>query len=414
MGAIGGLLGMAGGLGGTGFSTNAGTNALQLNESFKQNQGAMDAQGNLLGALQKQNGLQNQSNVYNQLQGVVSGQGPNPAQAQLAQATGANVANQAALMAGQRGAGANAGLMARQAAQQGAGIQQQAAGQGATMQAQQSMNALGQAGDMASTMAGNAIGQTNANVASQQNEQNILQNANSANNSIQGQLANTQIGNQGKLLGGLMNSGVSKVAGFAQGGPVQYLAVGGGAFSPQSMFTRTMNAQQVQTPTFTTPSYEFEKKEKKDSGPAPLGKDPKELSNNITGAAPTDLTSGSAISGGNAFVGADPITTPAAMPTSMAAAKGGKVPAMVSPGEKFLKPHEARAVADGKVSPKEVGEDIRGKAKVKGDSYKNDTVHKKLEPGGIVIPRSVMQSKDPAKGAADFVRSVMAKKKVKA
>ena len=142
MGAVGGLIGINGGNSGTGFSTPSGTNAAQLQTAYTGNQNALTSQQNLLNALQQQNGLGNQTNVYNQLQGVASGQGPNPAQAMLNQETGQNVANQAALMAGQRGASQNVGLMARQAAQQGANLQQQAVGQGASMQAQQGLNAL--------------------------------------------------------------------------------------------------------------------------------------------------------------------------------------------------------------------------------------------------------------------------------
>lgn len=375
MGAVGGMLGLNGGAGGTGFNTQAGANAGQLNTAYQGNQAAMGQQQGLLNALQGQNGIQNQSNVYNQLQGVVSGQGPNPAQAQLANATGANVANQAAMMAGQRGAGANAGLMARQAAQTGANIQQQAAGQGASMQAQQSLGALGQAGDMAGNMVNNQIGQTNANVSAQQNEQNILQNANTAHNNIQGQLANTTLGGQQKLIGGAMNA-VGGAAGlFAEGGAVS-------AFGPQSKFGQFVNAPAAATPTFSAPNTD-----PMNFGHAKKPNDPMSGAKNIT---PT----GSAGSG-------------MSMPV---AAGGGKVPAMVSPGEKFLKPHEAKAVAQGKVSPNQVGEQIPGQAKVKGDSYKNDVVRKDLEPGGVVLPRSVMNSKDPEKSAAAFVRSVLAKK----
>lgn len=107
-------------------------------------------------------GLQNtyasQGNTLDQLQGIANGTGPNPAQAALNQATGQNVANQAALMAGQRGAGANVGLMARQASQQGAATQQQAAGQSATMQAQQQLNAIGAMGAQQQAMGATAQG----------------------------------------------------------------------------------------------------------------------------------------------------------------------------------------------------------------------------------------------------------------
>ena len=90
---------------------------------------------------QAQNIQAQQQALANALLSQSQGQGPNPAQEALSQATGQNAAMQAALMASQRGANANSGLMARQAAMQGAGVQQQAAGQAATLQAQQQLAA---------------------------------------------------------------------------------------------------------------------------------------------------------------------------------------------------------------------------------------------------------------------------------
>jgi len=52
---------------------------------------------------------------------------------------------------------------------------------------------------------------------------------------------------------------------------------------------------------------------------------------------------------------------------------------------------------------------VPGVAAVAGDSKKNDTVPAKLSPGEVIIPRSVMQSADPAANAAKFVAAVMAK-----
>lgn len=374
MGAVGGLLGMAGGAGGTGFSTTPGTNGQQINQAYTDNQNASLQQRNLLDAIQNQQGLQNQSNVYNQLQGVVSGQGPNPAQAMLNQATGANVANQAALMAGQRGASANPGLMARQAAQQGANLQQQAAGQGATMQANQSLNALGQAGNMANTQAANQIGQTNANIQSAQNEQNILQGANSNQNQIQGQLANTSLGNQMGVIGGLGNAlGAATKLGsslFADGG-----SVGGSAFNNQSMFSQALSSPSASpVPKFSPTSYHKK--------PASQGQAPKQTSMQQANA---NLPQGQqqfqnllAPTGNSNVQGASNMSM---------AAQGGSV------GDKLKQ-----------------GGHVPGQAKESGNSYKNDTVKALLSPGEVVIPRSVMQSKDPIRGAADFVRAVMAKK----
>lgn len=382
MGAVGGLLGLNGGMGGTGYSAPSGTNGNQIQNSYGNVQNSMQSQQSLLNALQSQNGLGNQSQVYNQLQGVVAGQGPNPAQTMLNQATGQNVANQAALMAGQRGAAANPALIARQAAQQGANLQQQAAGQGASMQAQQSLGALGQAGQLATTQAGQQIGQTNANTQAQQNEQGILQNANTANNSIQGQLANTTLGGQQNLVGGAGNAaGAALKLGtglFAEGGPVQ-----GATAGPQSMFGQFVNNVQTQVPSFSSAPQKKGNFKPYEAKPVPLGQ----------GAA----------AGDNQFAAPDKISMPVA-------AGGGEVTSMVSPGERFLKPGEAKAVAEGRVNAQQVGEKIPGQAPVKGDSYKNDIVKKDLEVGGIVLPRSVENSKNPGAAAKKFVDAYLSKK----
>lgn len=361
MGSIGGMLGLAGGSGGTGFSTGSATNNDQINNSYNANQTALQGQQGLLNAIQGQNGLGNQSQVYNQYQGMVNGQGPNPAQNMLSQATGANVANQAALMAGQRGAGSNVGLMARQAAQQGANTQQQAAGQAATMQANQSLNALGQAGSMANTMAANQIGQTNANTTAQQNEQNMLIGAHNANNAVQGNLAGTTMAGQQALVGGLMNS-AGAMAGMASGGEV-----GDSAFTHESMFGQAMSKGQDSTASYNPNT----------SGASTLQKG----AGSYKGSPKGDPMAGATNIAPSGFS-----ESPSVMPT-MVAAKGGSV------GDKLKS-----------------GGHVPGQAKVKGNSYANDTVKALLSPGEVVIPRSVMQSGDPARGAADFVRAVMAKK----
>lgn len=182
---------------------------------------AQQGQSNFVNALQGQNGVQNQSNVFNQMQGVANGTGPNPAQAQLANSTGANVANQAALMAGQRGASSNPALIARQAAMQGANTQQQAAGQGAALQAQQSLGALNQMGTMAGQQVnqlGNAIqGQASGAL---QGQSNLMGGANSMN---QLNAANTAGRNQavGNVIGGVMQGAGAAMGLMAEGGQVK-------------------------------------------------------------------------------------------------------------------------------------------------------------------------------------------------
>lgn len=94
-------------------------------------------------------------------------------------------------------------------------------------------------------------------------------------------------------------------------------------------------------------------------------------------------------------------------------AQGGVVPAMVSPGERYLPPNEVEKVKEGKKEPLKAGEKIPGKAKVAGDSYANDTVKKNLKEGGIVIPKSVLESPNPEAQAQKFVQAVLAKQALK-
>lgn len=56
---------------------------------------------------------------------------------------------------------------------------------------------------------------------------------------------------------------------------------------------------------------------------------------------------------------------------------------------------------------------VPGKAQVKGDSPKNDTVKAKLSPGEIVLPRSVTQSEDAGNKAKEFVESLKKQKESK-
>lgn len=417
--AVSGILGVGGGAAGTSFAAPSAApiqnpvNQGQINGALGQSTDSFAQQQSLLGALQAQNGLANQSSVYNQLQGVANGTGPNPAQAQLAQATGQNVNNQAALMAGQRGSGANAGLIARQAAQQGAQTQQQSAGQAATMQANQSLNALGQLGGVANTQAGNQIGQTNAiTQAAQANQSQLLGadgNFNSALVGSQGSvnagnagLAGSQMGAQQGLIGGALNSlAGSSAFSLAAGGRVG-MAEGSqpsGGFGPQSMFGQFLAqgpsvsvAASTATPdiqsnlTINAPKKKADGEDEDEDEADPVSMTP--------GAANPAALQGA---GGNAAA-------------DLGLAKGGSVKAMVSPGEKYLNPAEAKAAKSGK-NPMSLGKTIPGEAKVKGskNSYANDTVPATLEEGGLVLPRSVTQSKNPSWAAKKFVDAHMAR-----
>lgn len=368
----------------------AATNQEQADEQYKNVQDSLAQQQAFAQALQGQNGIQNQSNVYNQLQQQAAGQGPNPAQALLANQTGQNAAQQAALMAGQRGSSANSGLIARQAAQQGGNLQQQAAGQGAALQAQQSANAIGQMGQMAGQQVGQQAGATNAyNQAALQAQQNILggiQGQNQANvaatgnvNQFNAQQAAIKAGQQGNMIGqmtGAIGQGISEF-----GGPLLEGLGGMGSTAAEGV----------------------------GGAAGGLGS---------WGAAEMlPAVGGLAEVGGTVMLAADGGQVPNKQPMShigqhfVKMAQGGRVPALVSPGEVYLSPNDVQQVKQG-AKPMQVGEKIPGKAKVEGakNSYSNDTVPKTLETGGIVLPRSVTKSKAPDEAADKFVKAILARK----
>lgn len=408
---------------GNGFQAS-GTNIVapatqnEASNLYTQSQTALGDQSAFLNALGAQNGIQNQSNVYNQLQGIANGTGPNPAQAMLSQQTGQNVAAQSALMAGQRGTGANAGLLARQAAQQGAATQQQAVGQGASMQANQALNAINSAGNIANNQVGNQANTLNSFNSNTQNEQqNLLNSIAQTNNASVGMqsnqnsnnaaIANTNAQAQNKMIGQGIGA-VGSIAGLAEGGKVadapkfQRMADGGVA-GPQSFVGQALRSNLPSNQSAGGPNAQGGTGMTSDSY----------LQGSFEGnqggggqSSPLAQLSGSDASSGGMGAISDMISGGGA---AMMAARGGKVPAMLSPGEKYLSPKEAKAVADKKASPDQVGKMVPGQAKVKGDSLKNDVVPAKLDPGGVVLPRHVMNSKDPAHEAYKFVAAIQAK-----
>lgn len=373
----------------------------QVNQAQGNTASGLAQQQNFVNALNAQNGIGNQSQVYNQLQGIANGRGPNPAQAMLNQATGANVANQAALMASQRGAGANAGMIARQAANQGAAIQQNAVGQGATMQANQSLNAIGAAGNMANQQVGqqaNAVGNLNqfsqgAQGLAQSQQNNLLNAQGSYNNALTGGQGNVNNNNQNvaqmqaNQTGGLLNgAGAAATALGGMKGTAPTTTSGG--FNTSG---GTNNVDLGNT-----------------GGAAANSINPETIQAASAGGM-TMAATGGQIPGPSSFVGRHLANKPQML------AHGGTVDAMVSPGERYLSPKELKKVEQGKKSPMKAGEKIPGKPKVGGatNDYANDTVHKKLQAGGVVLPRSVTQDKNPSAAAAKFVQAILSKQGLK-
>lgn len=453
MGAVGGMLGLGGGAGGTGFSApETGANVQSTQQAA---QDLLGQQKNFANALNPYaiNAAASQQQLMNQLQQGAQGQGPNPALAQLAQSTGQNTANQAALMAGQRGAAANPALIARQAAMQGAANQQQAAGQAATLSAQQQLAQQQQLAAQQAQMVGQ--GQTSLNSA--QNAANQIygtasgmqSNLNSANAGLAGQA----MGNQAGMIGGLMNSAGGALSSLlAEGGQVrQHYATG----TPQVMqyqdipagsspFDQQQAPAQMPAAPIAAPMVPKVAKPTVAQPPPqqPQVKQPAQNFSGMAGSGGANALYKGMSSFGNFLAnknspsvnnmsddavmsdqlaadnqlgvgGADNKETEMSASNDsdqMMAAKGGKVPAMVSPGERYLKPSDVEKVKKG-ANPMQVGEKIPGKPVVGGakNSYQNDTVPKTLDEGGIVLPRSVTQAKHPHWEAMKFVRAHMAK-----
>lgn len=445
LGTIGGALGLNNNFVAQGANIQAGTNAAQLNNAYTGVQDALGQQANLTNTLAPQatSAVQNQNALAQQLYGMTQGEGPNPAKAELAQATQQNVANQNALMAGQRGASGNVGLMARQAAQQGANTQQQAVGQAATLQAQQQIAAQQNLANLAGNQIGQSAGAVQGLNTAQQNEQNTLQNANTATNNanvgmqsnINNANAQTAAGNQGvfgKVLGGV-SSAISSL--FAEGGAVEKEHhVKLAEMNAASLMHGRQNFAQGGNPIVgnpllgnqTTPQAQMPMGQYAQSS-APSGPAIEQTPNFGASGDDTlskgfsDLASGikknKTERDDNKIIEMDPSSWMAGGGEINERhfheyfSDGGEVPAMVSPGEIYLSPEKVDKVLKEGVDPAKIGEKFKGKASVKGDSLKNDTIPKTLKEGGVVIDRKNVGSREKREL---FVHRTMAKKKVKA
>lgn len=307
--------------------------ALQGNANFNSNQ------------MQQQGLLGQQQQLGQALQNTYMGQGPNPATAMLHNATGQNVANQAALMGSQRGAGANAGLLARQASMSGAAQQQNAIGQAAALQAQQSLQAQQQ--QQANLQGqGQLLGQMGTQgLQNQQNNAGLFTSAAGANNAqntglvqnygmaqgINSQIAQNNANASNQATGGLLNS-VGGLLGLNKGGVV--------GKDGQKLPDHLAHIHSI---------YHF------DSG----GEVPQ-----IGGLQENPFD-----------IGSDK--------------KGGEKPSLSS----FF----------------DNGGAVPGSAEVSGNSIKNDKVPAMLSPKEIVLPRSVTLSPDAPEKAKEFVAALLKK-----
>jgi len=392
MGFIGGLFS---GRQGVSWEPERAASSEQAQQLYQQQQEQLRQQAAFAQMLQAQGpeAIAQQQMLGRQLAAQAQGAGPSVARTQLAQTTGENIAAQQALMAGQRGASANVGQMARQAGLLGARTQQQAAGQAATLRAQEQLASQAALAGITGQQLGQITGAQQLGMqgatAAQQNILNAIAQANAAKAGVAGQTA----AGQGRIVGGIFE-GLAGLGSRAAGGGAEGGEVGkdfanyadGGGIGSDEYWSRLQQDLGTMMPAMPSEAPELQ------------------------GAG---RAMGSALRG--LMAPSKPQRGPmgSEMEDYTSLAHGGKVPAMVSPGEKYLPPSEVKKVAEGKKPAHKAGETIPGKAKVAGDSYENDTVKRNLEKGGIVIPRSVMQSEDAAEKARQFVAAVLARKQQK-
>lgn len=381
MGFVKSIIGGSGGSqGGAGLNYNAQGASLQnpvtqqqIDDSYKSTQDALAQQKAFTAAMNPGalGGLSAQQQLSGMLMNQAQGGGPNPAQAQYQQNINQLAAQQAGAIAGQKGI--NPALAARMASQQGGMAKQNAAGQSAVLQAQQQLAAQGALGNLSAQQVGqNQQGLGIYNQAAQSGQQNLLNaqqgfnnqavsnqaNVNNNNAAISGVAAQGQMGfmNQvGKsmpVIGGMFGYEGGMVPSYADGGEVGYTTnfLFGGAPMPDT----SQNAPDI-------------------------GQAPNTMGNQaaVAGMFKSKGATAAPVKQGATMAG-DPGVVSDLAPMAMMAAQGAMVP---------------------------------GKAAVKGNSIKNDVVPAVLSPGEIVIPRDVVNSKDPAGNAAKFVAAIMAKKR---
>lgn len=326
-----------------------------------------------------------QGNLAQQLLAQSQGAGPNIANLQLQQATNQNNQQAAGAEASQRGM--NPALAQRLIAQQQASNNQNAAGQSGVLRAQQqlaSQNALanvyGQQQGVSSTNLGTLTGaQTSANNANAQ----IAQNNSNQNAGIAGGI----LGAAGSMFGGMAEGGkvgMEKLS-FPPSAKVHplHLAFGGMGSTPMNNIDPQLAAG--------APDLFGGVKSPGQSASDPL-------------AGIQSL--GSPATGGAAeTAGASGLSSMA--PLMLAAAHGGKIPVMLSPGELKIPKHKVAAVARGKETASEAGQRVPGKAKVKGDSLENDTFPTYANSGDVIIKRTKAQND---KDAREFLLAIKADK----
>lgn len=300
----------------------------------------------------------NQNALGQQLQEQIAGRGPNPAQTQYLQNVQNNIANTQGQIASQRGL--NPAVAAKLGANAGAAANQQAAQQSSLLQQQQQLGATANYA--------NLLGQEQqGNLGYQQ----LYVNPNVAAMQTNAAVANANQQQSAGLVGGLLGGVGSALSGLlAHGGEVKNYEEGGFVDSDP-----------------TTPQ---------NSALSSIGK-------YLSGKGDQSIQGMGSGQGGYLSQGFGPL-----------GAMGGSGGSQVSKGISGLLSGAAEGMAKGgKVHNFKPGGPVPGKAKVAGDSLKNDTVNAKLSPGEIVLPRTVVNGPNAPDKSARFVAAILAKKGIR-
>lgn len=339
-----------------------------------------------------------QSALSDSLAAAAAGQGPNAALEQLRQTTQQNVNTAAGQAASARGV--NPALAARMAVDSAATSNQTAAGQAATLEAEQQVQARQQLAQNLQATGATQIGQQTAGTGALQVAGGLDLGAQGIDAGVANQNAGLELG-QEQLAAGVGAGNAATNAGLV-GGLLQ--GAGSAASAAMLMSDGGDVPELLAAPEpGASPVHDYLSSLYGAAPPTPAPALAKPSGSTGTGAA----SAGSAIAdggkaGADAFRG---IMGQRLAGTGSIYADGGRVPALVSPGEIVTPPGTGPRQA-ARIAESGAGK-VPGKARVAGDSPKNDIVPAKLRPGSIVLPRSVANASDPGKAAASFVASVM-------
>lgn len=336
--------------------------------------------------------LQEQQALAGTLGERAAGRGPNPAQARLNANTGQNIAQQAALMASQRGSGANAGLIGSQVGQLGTQAQQKAITDSAVLDAEQQIAAQNQLQEQQKLQAGTIQGQqglqgslygasANANNAQNQGTITNYNNAQSINSGVAQNNANAVNKTTGGLLGGA-------------GALLGFLAEGGKVPEHLSKMARIYHPDVYEEPTLDATSDIVDTVYREQI--------PKDAPKNYKGNG-KDLKSNIELGRPLAYGGFDNFGVESS--PKVDAHESSKSLVDNSEGVEMGGPFKAIG------SMLKSGGKVPGKPQVNHDAYKNDKVLAMLSPGEVVVDLDTLHDKGKLGKMARFVANNIERKK---